>query len=141
MFRLLLVSNKQTTSFPKDKWRLDKTDLHCCCSVKSHIFVNRQIHDTFMGCPLMRKHLIREKLNFRFQKCLHPFTRECLLTGMCKYKVWVGDKKGIWKIISRTVTAYKSVHWYRLDCNFSLNKPECKICKLGSYKQFVFRDF
>ena len=49
----------------------------------------------YMGCPLSRERKQKKKSNFHFQKCPRPLTRECPLTGMCKYRVWLGGKTGI----------------------------------------------
>ena len=81
----------KNSTFPTDKWRFDKTDLHFSVALsKSNVFllIYCKFHcQEYMGCPLRRERKQKKKSNFHFQKCPRPLTRECLLTGMCKYRV------------------------------------------------------
>ena len=47
----------------------------------------------YMGCPRRKERKQNKNIIFHFQKCQRPLTRECLLTGTCRYRVGLGGKK------------------------------------------------
>ena len=87
----------KTSKFPANKWRFDKTDPHCSvalsksnvflliyCKLKTNFMATNQL--LYMGCPLTRAR--KQKKNpISIFKCPRPLTRECPLTGICKYRV------------------------------------------------------
>ena len=96
----------KNSKFLANKWRFDKADPHCSvapsksnvflliyCILKTNFIAKSPL--LYMGCPLAREREQKKKSNFHFQKCPRPLTRECPLTGMCKYRVWLGGKTGI----------------------------------------------
>ena len=88
----------KNSQFPADKWRFDKTDPHCSvalsksnvflliyCKLKTNFVAKKQL--SCMGCPLTRERKQKKNLISIFNKCPRPLTRDCTLTGMCKYRV------------------------------------------------------
>ena len=87
----------QNSKFPADKWRFDKTNPHSpvamsksnvflliYCKLKTNFIAKTQL--LYMGCPLTRERKQKKNPIFIF-KSERPLTRECPLTGICKYGV------------------------------------------------------
>lgn len=121
--RLLLISNKRAACFSADKRRFDKTNPYCVVALlKVRFFVDLQVKNKclcqesiIMHGVSVRENVNRRKSNFYLQNCQRLW-RECLLTGICKYKVLLGRKKWNWKKCWQVeLSAYESFHWRRVD--------------------------
>ena len=68
----------KNSTFPADKWRFNKTDLHCsvflaksnvllliCCKFKTNFIANSQL--LYMGCPLTRERKQKKNPLFIFK--------------------------------------------------------------------------
>ena len=79
--RTLVLSNEGT--IPADKGHT--VFLLINCKLKTNFIGKCQL--LYMGCPLRRERKQKKNQTFHFQKWSRPLTRECPLTGTCKYRV------------------------------------------------------
>ena len=130
----VLKLNEWIGCFPTDKWRLDKTDPHCSIVLSKVFFVvDLQIKDRFHCWESITLHGVsahesawtkEKKFKFRSPWCPLPLKRECPLTAMCTYRVWLGGTTEIEVCTYIYIYIYilHNRHRYKLQSSIIINR-------------------